>query len=155
MKFRFLLMSLVCALIVAAPVHASGGGGGGGGHGAKKEKAAKAPKKQRPITSLASWVSVDPFSVTVVQEDRISGKLLVSFGMDVPDEELRLKAELIMPRLQDAWLTQLSHYAGTTVRANRAANISDVSTLLQSTADLVLGKPGSKVLIGSVIVQMK
>ncbi len=152
MKLRFLL-SLVCALIVAAPVHASGGGGGG--HGAKKEKAAKAPKKQRPITSLASWVSVDPFSVTVVQEDRISGKLLVSFGMDVPDEELRLKAELIMPRLQDAWLTQLSHYAGTTIRANRAANISDVSTLLQSTADLVLGKPGSKVLIGSVIVQMK
>ena len=121
----------------------------------KKAEGAKAPKKQRPITSLDSWVMVDPFSVTVVQEDRVRGKVLVSFGMDVPDASLREKAVLIMPRLQDAWLSQLNLYAATTVRPGKAANITDVSNILQSTADRVLGKTGSKVLIASVIVNMQ
>lgn len=77
---------------------------------------------------------------------------MVSFGMDVPDAELRERAELIMPRLQDAWLTALNLYASTTVRPGRPANITEVSGLLQSTADRVLGKPGARVLIASVIV---
>lgn len=121
----------------------------------KKGDNPKAPKKQRPITSLESWVMVDPFSVTVVQEDRIRGKVLVSFGMDVPDTHLRETAELLMPRLQDAWLSQLNLYAATTVRPGKPANITEVSNILQTAADRVLGKPGSKVLIASVIVNMQ
>lgn len=151
MKLRSLLALFVCVLMASAPVYASGGGEKKGGHGSK----AKAPKKQRPITSLASWVMVDPFSVTVVQEDRIRGKVMVSFGMDVPDPELQAKAEMIMPRLQDAWLNALNMYAATTVRPEKPANIIEVSNILQSTADRVLGKPGSKVLIASVIVEMR
>lgn len=147
MSLKFWFSLLVCLLAAAAPAHAAGGGDTKKG-GSK----AKAPKKQRPITSLESWVMVDPFSVTVVQEDRIRGKVMVSFGMDVPDAELRERAELIMPRLQDAWLTALNLYASTTVRPGRPANITEVSGLLQSTADRVLGKPGARVLIASVIV---
>lgn len=120
-----------------------------------KKEEPKAPKKQRPITSLESWVMVDPFSVTVVQEDRIRGKILVSFGMDVPDAQLREKAELLMPRLQDAWLNQLNLYAATTVRPGKPANITEVSNILQTVADRVLGKAGAKVLIASVIINMQ
>jgi len=156
MNFKLCTALLACALAGASPALASGGGGHGakkeGGHGGSK---AKAPKKQRPITSLASWVMVDPFSVTVIQNDQIRGKVSVSFGMDVPDDELRERAELIMPRLQDAWLNRLNLYASTTVRPGKPANIDDVSLLLQSTADQLLGKPGSKVLIASVIVNME
>ncbi len=160
MKMKTVLPVVMCVLLglAVAPAMAAEHGAApkksGNGGGEKKGDKAKAPKKQRPITSLDSWVMVDPFSVTVVQEDRIRGKVLVSFGMDVPDAELRAKAELLMPRLQDAWLTQLSHYAGTTVRPQHAADIAAVSNLLQETADHVLGKPGSKVLIASVIINM-
>lgn len=154
MNFKLCTALLACVLAAASPALASGGGG----HGAKKEghgSKAKAPKKQRPITSLESWVMVDPFSVTVIQNDKIRGKVSVSFGMDVPDDELRERAELIMPRLQDAWLNRLNLYASTTVRPGKPANIDDVSLLLQTTADQMLGKPGSKVLIASVIVNME
>jgi flagellar basal body-associated protein FliL len=155
MTIRLFALMLLCACVGASSAYASGGGSPGGGakksaHGSK----AQAPKKQRPITSLESWVMVDPFSVTVVQDDRVRGKVLVSFGMDVPDADLRAKAELLMPRLQDTWLSQLSHYASTAVRPSRAANIREVSLLLQRGADQVLGKPGSKVLLGSVIINM-
>ena len=155
MNLKLCTALLACVLAATVPAHAAGGGGG---HGAKKDghggSKAKAPKKQRPITSLASWVMVDPFSVTVIQNDKIRGKVAVSFGMDVPDDALRERAELIMPRLQDAWLHRLNLYASTTVRPGKPANIDDVSLLLQSTADQMLGKPGSKVLIASVIVNM-
>ena len=156
MNLKLCAALLACVLAATAPAHAAGGGGHGakkeGGHGGSK---AKAPKKQRPITSLESWVMVDPFSVTVIQNDKILGKVSVSFGMDVPDDDLRERAELIMPRLQDAWLNRLNLYASTTVRPGKPANIDDVSLLLQTTADQMLGKPGSRVLIGSVIVTMR
>jgi len=148
---------LAAALSVCALPQPSLASGAKEGKEAKDKKgdSAKAPKKQRPITSLESWVMVDPFSVTVVQEDRIRGKVLVSFGMDVPDADLREKAELLMPRLQDAWLSQLNLYAATTVRPGKPANIAEVSNILQTVADRVLGKTGTKVLIASVIINMR
>jgi flagellar basal body-associated protein FliL len=149
MRPWLLLLAALSIGALAQPSLASGAKEG------KKAEGAKAPKKQRPITSLESWVAVEPFSVTVVQEDRIRGKVLVSFGMDVPDAELREKAELVMPRLQDAWLSQLNLYAATTVRPFKPANITEVSNILQTVADRVLGKPGSKVLIASVIINMQ
>jgi flagellar basal body-associated protein FliL len=158
MKPWLLLVAALSVCLVAQPSFASGAKAGKTGKESKEGKKAeggKAPKKQRPITSLESWVMVDPFSVTVVQEDRIRGKVLVSFGMDVPDAELREKAELVMPRLQDAWLSQLNLYAATTVRPGKPANITEVSNILQTVADRVLGKPGSKVLLASVIINMQ
>ena len=150
MTAKRLISCLLCALLAMATV--------AGASEKKPEKGGKdvkAPKKQRPITSLDSWVMVDPFSVTVIQEDRIRGKVSLSFGMDVPDAELREKAELLMPRLQDAWLSQMNLYAATTIRPGKPANIADVSNILQSAADRVLGKTGSKILIASVIVDMR
>ena len=155
MKPWLLLVAALSVCALAQPSLASGAKASKEGKENKKAAGAKAPKKQRPITSLESWVMVDPFSVTVVQEDRIRGKVLVSFGMDVPDAELREKAELVMPRLQDAWLSQLNLYAATTVRPGKPANITEVSNILQTVADRVLGKPGSKVLLASVIINMQ
>ena len=148
MKLLLPLLAVSLALAVNAPAaYASGGGG------EKKEKA-KAPKKQRSLTSLASWVMVDPYTIPIIQDGRLRGRLSVSFGMDVPDDKLREAAELMMPRLRDSWLTELNLYASTTLRPKRAADIAAVSNLLQRTADTVLQKPGSKVLMGSLIVQM-
>jgi flagellar basal body-associated protein FliL len=160
MLLRLLRLTFALVLVLSPAAHA---GGGGGGHGGAKSSGksgesghgAKAPKKQRPITSLASWVMVDPFTVTVIQEDIIRGKMSVSFGMDVPDEALRTKAEEWMPRLQDAWLTHLNRYAATALKPHRSADIPAIANLLQATADRVLGKPGSKVLLASVIIRME
>jgi len=128
------------------------GGGHGGDDGEKKKL--KAPKKERTYTSLPSWVTVDGFTISIIQDGRVRGKFMVSFGLDVPDDALREKAEAVMPRLRDAWLSELNLYAATSLRMRRAADVGGVSDLLQRTSDAVLGKPGSKVLMGQATVDM-
>ncbi len=149
MKISLSTAAVCCALLAAAgPALASGEGGG-------EEKAKlKAPKKARPITSLESWVIVDPFTVSIIQDGRVRGRFIVSFGMDVPDDALRETVEALMPRLRDTWLMDLNLYAATTLRQRRAADVPGVSSLLQADADRVLGKPGSKVLMGQATVKM-
>lgn len=149
MKISLSTVAVCCALLAGvAPALASGGGG--------EEKAKlKAPKKARPITSLESWVIVDPFTVAIIQDGRIRGKFVVSFGMDVPDDTLREKAEALMPRLRDTWLNDLSLYAATTLRPRRAADVPGVSNMLQGAADSVLGNSGAKVLLAQATVEMR
>ena len=155
MIIRFLTVLLLSLSVAVLPVEA---GGGGGGHDSKKKDKSStekgSPKHQREITTLESWVTVYPIAISIVQDDRVRGQFQVWLGMDVPDEALRARAEEIKPRLRDAWMSRLSQYASTTLRERRPANIEDVSRLLQSTADQTLGKPGSRVLLGSVIVNM-
>ncbi len=150
----FAIALAFCALSVSVPAsHASSGGGSGGGE--KKDAAkAKAPKKARSITSLKSWVVVDSFTVAIIQDGRLRGRFTVTFGMDVPDDALREKAEALMPRLRDTWLNDLSLYAATTLRQRRAADVPGVSDLLRAGADRVLGKPGAKVLMAQARVDM-
>lgn len=143
---RFLIPLLL--LFAIAPALGSGGGGG-----ADKKKA-KAPQKERTYTSLESWVMVDAFTISIVQDGRVRGRFTVSFGMDVPDEALKAKAEALMPRLRDAWLGGLNLYAATTLRPKQPADVAGVSDLLQRTADGVLGKPGAKVLMAQATVMM-
>ena len=111
-----------------------------------------APK--RPPTSLKSWVMVDPFTISVIQEGSVRGTFTVNFGMDVPDNDLREKAENLMPRLRDAWLQSLSLYAATALRPRRQADVAELSARIQQTADEVLGKPGAKVLMAQAMVNI-
>lgn len=151
MKRLVAILVLLSAFAVAVqPALASGGGGEKG----ETQKKAKAPKKARPITSLKSWVMVDPFAVSIIQDGRIRGRFRVSFGMDVPDDALRSRAEALMPRLRDVWLSELTLFAATMLRVRRPADVPAVSDLLQRSADRVLGKPGSKVLLSAVTVAM-
>jgi flagellar basal body-associated protein FliL len=145
------LLMLLLAVCVATPTLASGGG-----HGAEdgEKKRLKAPKKERTYTSLESWVMVDVFTISIIQDGRVRGKFTVSFGMDVPDEKLREKAEAVMPRLRDAWLSELNLYAATSLRMRRPADVVGVADLLQRSADAVLGQAGSKVLMGQAMVAM-
>lgn len=153
MRISLSLAAVFCALMATVP---SAQASGDHGNGDKKEGAAKAkaPKKARPFTSLKSWVMVDPFTLAIIQDGRIRGRFTVSFGMDVPDDALRDKAEALMPRLRDAWLNQLNLYAATTLRPRRVADVAGVSDLLQHAADTVLGQPGSKVLMAQATVSM-
>lgn len=143
------VLSLICVLALAAPAFA-----GGGGHGGGDKKKLKAPKKERSSTSLRSWVMVDGFTISIIQDGRVRGKFTVSFGLDVPDDALREKTEALMPRLRDAWLSELNLYAATSLRMRRAADVDGVSDLLQRTSDAVLGSAGSKVLMGQATVDM-
>jgi len=111
-----------------------------------------APK--RPPTSLKSWVMVDPFTISVIQDGGVRGTFTVNFGMVVPDDTLREKAETLMPRLRDAWLRSLSLYASTALRPRRQADVAELAARIQQTADDVLGARGAKVLMAEALVNI-
>jgi len=122
--------------------------------GAAAEQAKPKGPPKRPPTSLKSWVMVDPFTISVIQEGSVRGTFTVNFGMDVPDNGLRERAETLMPRLRDAWLRSLNLYAATALRPRRQADVAELAARIQQTADDVLGKPGAKVLMAGAVVNI-
>jgi hypothetical protein len=140
-------LPLAATLLLAFALAASAAAGGGGGHGDKP----KSPKK-RQTTTLVSWVDVDPFTVSVIQDGGVAGTFMLAFGMDIPDEGLRTKAEAILPRLRNNWLIAINHYAATQLRPRTQADIDTLTATLQSVANDTLGQPGAKILLSNAIV---
>ncbi len=78
------------------------------------------------------------------------GVLMVETGLDVPDGGLRLRADQLQPRLRDAYLRFLMTYAAS-LTPGTLPNTETISVSMQRTTDEVLGQPGAKFLLGSVI----
>jgi flagellar basal body-associated protein FliL len=154
LKLRRMILRALTILVAVLTVCATPAmAGGGGGHGDGKAKA-KTPAK-RQVTTLVSWVDVDPFTVSVIQRQGVTGTFMVSFGIDVPDEALRTRAEAILPRLRNNWLLAINQFASTNLRPRTQADIDGLSAKLQRVADETLGKPGAKVLMSNAVVLIK
>ena len=78
---------------------------------------------------------------------------LVEFGLDVPDEALRAKAEEFLPRLRDAWLRNMTDLGATRIRVGRQADLDVLTTRLQTTTDHMLGGSGARVLLLQAVVR--
>ena len=79
------------------------------------------------------------------------GVLTAEAGIDTPDAALKAKADLLGPRLRDAYIQQLAVFAA----ALAPGALPDVDLLadrLQQATDRVIGRPGAKLLIGTVLV---
>jgi flagellar basal body-associated protein FliL len=144
---RIVLTLALTAILAATSAIAGGGGGHGGDKGKAKGKA------KRQITTLVSWVDVDPFTVSVIQRDGVRGTFMLGFGLDVPDEGLRTKTEAILPRLRNNWLLAINQYASNNLRPKTQADIDGIANRLQRVTDETLGKPGAKVLMNNAIVK--
>ena len=99
----------------------------------------------------SSFVQLDTAAVMVMRPDGGRGILTVESGVDVKDTALRDRATALKPRLRDAFVAAIQTHAqglgpGAPPQADRLA------TELQRETDRVLGKPGAKVLLGSLIL---
>lgn len=141
---RWLLL-LLLSFSLALPAQA---GGGGGEHKPKPKETL-----DRKLTSAVSWVSVSPINVAVLRRNRIQGMFLVEFGLDIPDEAMRAKAEATLPRMRDVWLRSMSDFATTRVKIGRQADLATLTSRLQTTTDQMLGGPGAKVLLQQAVVR--
>lgn len=122
----------VCSL-VALPAHAASSGG-------EKKKGGG-----------ASFVQFPALTATVIRADGRRGVLTVESGLDVPDGVLRERAIGLQPRLRDAYVRFLQVYAAA-VPPGAAPNPDTIGASLQRSTDQVLGKPGAKLLLGTILV---
>jgi len=109
--------------------------------------AAEAKKKGGGL----SYVQLQPLTVIILRADGRRGVLTVETGVDVPGNGgLRARAEASQPRLRAAYLTALQTYASGLGPAG-APDADYIARLLQRETDQVLGQPGAKLLLGTIL----
>jgi hypothetical protein len=81
------------------------------------------------------------------------GTIVLDMGLDVPDAELRRRAQVNGPRIRDALRSALAVYANTYYRDRTAPDPADLTRLLQQATDRTLGAPGARVLLVNIIYQ--
>lgn len=127
---RIIFALALAAALVASPAEASGGKKKGGG---------------------MSYLQLPPLTAIVVRPDGRRGVMTVETGVDVKDEGLRARAEASLPRLRAAYVAAVQSHAqglppGSPPHADR------LGLQLQRETDRVLGKPGAKLLLGTILV---
>ncbi len=102
---------------------------------------------------IESVIPVETMQITLIQGAQIRGMLIVSIGLYVPDGHLRQETEHVMPRLRDAFISQLSRHGATRVDPRRVIDVEMIADLLQTATDRVLGTEGAEVLLVNVLVR--
>ncbi|MEN0652992.1 MULTISPECIES: Tat pathway signal protein [Hyphobacterium] len=149
MTIRQLLpAALALILAEAAPAFASPPPSDGDGHGAAPQQA----QRGRSITSSPDFVPLAPLTATLQADYRLRGILQIEAGLEIPDRRLRARAEEMMPRLRNAYVTQLSIYAGANYRYGEMPDADRISAMLQQATDDILGQEGAQILLGMVVI---
>lgn len=143
-----LIAALVLALASAASAYASPPPAADDGHGAPQQQT----QRGRSITSSPDFVPLVPLTATLQADYRLRGILQIEAGLEIPDSRLRARAEEMMPRLRNAYVTQLSIYAGANYRYGEMPDAERISMMLQRATDEVLGQEGARVLLGMVVI---
>jgi flagellar basal body-associated protein FliL len=132
----------------AAPAHASGSGASS----SSTQQQAPATRQER-LTSAETYLPMPTLSAGVLQRNANQGTIVVDMGLDIPDEELRLRARLNAPRIRDALRTALATYASTYYRVRTSPSPAELTRQMQMAVDRVLGAQGARVLLANIIYQ--
>jgi len=124
---------LVAPLALAATPALAGGGGGGA------------------AASTESYVRYPTVTATTVRADGGRGVMTVETGVDVPDAALRLRAQQSQPRMRAVFNILVQREANILL-PGRVPNIERLAAQLQSATNIILGRPGAKLLLGTVMI---
>lgn len=95
-----------------------------------------------------------PFTVLTANVRRPNGRMGVltcDVGLDVPDAALRERASLLQPRLRAEFVAILQRGASG-LRPGEPPNPDQMSRQFQQAVDQTLGRPGARVLLGTILV---
>jgi hypothetical protein len=98
-----------------------------------------------------TFIQLQTLTATVIRVDGRRGVMTVDAGIDVPDDALRERANESTPRLRAAYAQVLQIYA-TGLPGGAVPNADYLSRQLQQQTDLVLGRPGARLLLGTILV---
>ena len=101
--------------------------------------------------NTATYTAFDALTANIRRVDGRRGVLTVQGGLDVKDPALRARATLSTPLLRDAYVRALSLYAAS-LAPGSPPDIDQIALRLQRATDDVLGRPGARLLVGTVMV---
>jgi flagellar basal body-associated protein FliL len=112
---------------------------------------AAAESSDKKKSGGGSYVQIDTLLGTTIRGDGRRGVLSVDCGLDVPNEALRTRAQQSLPRLRAAYVQVVQSYAAG-LASGQLPSPEYLGQSLQRQTDAILGKPGARVLLGSIVV---
>jgi hypothetical protein len=97
------------------------------------------------------YIQIPTLTATITRPDGRRGVLTVETGVDVHDRKLHDLAESSTPRLRAAFANVVMTY-GAGLSPGSPPNAEYLSRELQRQTDLVLGRPGARLLLGTILV---
>ena len=112
---------------------------------------ARGAEEAKKKSGGASYLPITPLTATLIKTNGHRGVLTVDCGLDVPDGRLRGLAERSMPRLRSAYVAVVLTYAAG-LPPGAPPNPDFIGREMQRQTDLILGRPGARLLLGAVMV---
>lgn len=107
--------------------------------------------EKKKKTGGLSYIPLDSVSATTIRRDGRRGVISVETGLDIPNPALHDYALKVVPRLKAAFVQTVQIY-GAGMTPGLPPNVDFLARELQRQTDLTLGKPGARLLLGSVLV---
>jgi hypothetical protein len=98
-----------------------------------------------------SYIELDTLSATITRANGRRGVISVEVGVDVPDAGLHTRAAESTPLLRAAYGDVLRTYAAG-LPPGSLPNADYLEREFQRQTDMTLGKPGAKLLLGTIMV---
>lgn len=98
-----------------------------------------------------AFIQLQTMTATVIRADGRRGVMTLEAGLDVPDAALHTRADQSTPRLRAAFAQVLQIYA-TGLPGGAVPNADYLERQLQQQTDMVLGRPGARLLLGTIMV---
>ena len=97
-----------------------------------------------------SYLPLDTLTATTIKATGRRGVLTVDCGLDVPDGKLRQLTDQSLPRLRAAYVQVVQTYAAG-LPSGAPPNPDFIARDLQRQTDIILGRPGARLLLGAVV----
>ena len=98
----------------------------------------------------AAFVQIPTLTATIVRPSGGRGVMTVEAGLDIQVDRLRARAQASIPRLRAAYAQALQVYAAGLPPA-APPSPDQIGDALQRQTDQVLGRPGARLLLGSIL----
>ena len=111
---------------------------------------ARASSSGGASASPDSYFRLPVVTASMLHANGRRGVLSIETGLDVPDAALRTRAQQSAPRLRAAFNATAQRFAAS-LRPGLPPDIDQLASALQAAADTALGRPGARVLLGTVM----
>ena len=113
--------------------------------------AAAAEDKAKKKSGGVSYIQLEPFNASLSPVNGHRQILSIECGLDVADGGLRLRAQQFRLILRDSFLRWLTVYAAS-LPPQAPPNPDAIEAELQRQTDRILGRPGARFVLGTVMV---
>ena len=112
--------------------------------------AVRAAEEKKKKSGGANYLQLDTITGTTHKSGGRRGVLTVDCGLEVDDAKLRDYADKSLPRLRAAYVQVVDVYAAG-LPSGSEPNADYIARELQRQTDMILKRPGARLLIGAVV----